>query len=115
MRRLLALLTALLAGLVGLALVFTDYGPGRTEAARAWVGGGFYVAAGLLVGLIHARGRALRWAVVTAWGMVVLGLVGVWVSATDSASGDWSLALLYLLGPLACALLGIKLGSAIAR
>ncbi len=115
MRRLLALLAALLAGLVGLALVFTDYGPGRTEAARAWVGGGFYLAAGIVVGLLYARGRALRWAVATAWGMILLGMVGLWVSATDPASGDWSLALLFLLGPLACALLGIKLGSAIAR
>ncbi len=115
MRRLLALLAALLAGLVGLALVFTDVGPGRTEAARAWVGGGFYLAAGILVGLLHARGGPLRWAAATAWGMVLLGVVGIWVSATDPASGDWSLAFLFLLGPLACALLGIKLGSAIAR
>jgi hypothetical protein len=42
--------------------------------------------------------------------MVLLGILGSWISATDPTSGDWSLALTFLLGPLACALFGGWLG-----
>jgi hypothetical protein len=110
MRKLLLVLIVIVAGVVGLALVFTDIGPGRTGVARGVVGAVFFLLAGGLVGWINVRGRPLLWAAATSWGMVLLGILGSWISATDPTSGDWSLALTFLLGPLACALFGGWLG-----
>lgn len=113
MRSLLTVLIVLAAGIVGLGLVFTDIGPARTEAARLWTGGAFYFLAGLLVGWVNGPGSGRRWAASTAWGMILLGAAGVWISLTDPASGDLGLAFLFLLGPLASALLGGTVGAAL--
>lgn len=114
MRTLLTVLIVLAAGVVGLGLVFTDLGPGRTGAARVWTGGLFYFLAGTLVGWLNGGSAGRRWAATTAWGMILLGAVGLWISLTDPASGDLALALLFLLGPLGSALLGGTLGAALA-
>lgn len=114
MRKLLTVLIVLAAGIAGLGLVFTDLGPGDTEAARLWTGGVFYFLAGSLVGWLNGGRSGRRWAAATAWGMILLGVVGVWISLTDPASADLRLALLFLLGPLGAALLGGALGAALA-
>jgi peptidoglycan/LPS O-acetylase OafA/YrhL len=115
MKRLLLILIVIVAGIVGLALVFTGVGPGRTGTARVALGAIAYLVLGGLVGALAGSDRSLRWAGATAWAMILLGIVGVWVSATDPVSGDWGLALLFLLGPLACALLGGWLGGRVRR
>jgi hypothetical protein len=92
MKKLIMILIVIAAGIIGLALVFTDIGPGRTGVARIAVGAVFFLIAGALVGWLASGGRPMRWA--------------AWISATDPASGDWGLALTFLFGPLVCALLG---------
>jgi peptidoglycan/LPS O-acetylase OafA/YrhL len=115
MRKLLLVLIVIVAGVIGLALVFTDIGPGRTGFSRGVFGAIFFLLAGALVGWINVGGRPLPWAAATAWGMMLLGVLGSWISATDPASGDWSLALTFLFGPLACALIGGWLGWRVHR
>jgi peptidoglycan/LPS O-acetylase OafA/YrhL len=106
---------ALVAGLVGLALVFTDIGPSDTLTGRTTTGALFFVLAGLVLGLMHPRGRGWLLSGLVAWGMVALGLVGVAVSIRDPASGDLGLALTFLTGPLVCALIGGLVGAKLVR
>lgn len=108
-------LIVIAAGIVGLALVFTDIGPGRTGVQRIGLGAVFFLLAGGLLGWLGSGGKPMRWAGASAWGMILLGIVGVWISATDPSSGDWGLALLFLFGPLVCALLGGWLGGRLPR
>jgi peptidoglycan/LPS O-acetylase OafA/YrhL len=115
MKKLIMILIVIAAGIIGLALVFTDIGPGRTGVARIAVGAVFFLIAGALVGWLASGGRPMRWAGATAWGMILLGIVGSWISATDPASGDWGLALTFLFGPLVCALLGGWVGGRLHR
>jgi len=115
MKTVLSLLLVVLAGLVGLALVFTDVIPISLGPARVAFGAGFYILAGFLLGRWNAKGRPLAWAASAAWGLVLLGAVGLWTSVNDPPSGDYGLALLFLLGPLASALGGGWLGRGAAR
>ena len=98
----------LLAGLVGLALVFSDLpiGPGLGLVS---LGGLFYLAIGFTLTRWHRGARPLLWGLAPGWGLGLLGLIGVWVSATDPPSGHWSLAFLFLLGPAAAGLAGAAL------
>lgn len=111
MRTLSSLLVVVVAGLVGLALVFTDLIPIPPGWVRIALGAAFYVLAGWLLGRLNARGRPLRWALGAGWGLILLGLVGLWISFTDPASGDFALAALFLLGPATASLLGGWLAS----
>lgn len=105
----------LLAGLIGLALVFTDVGPSDTLVGRTMAGALFFVLAGLLLGLMNPRGRVWLLSGLAAWGMAALGVVGVAASISDPASGDLGLALAFVAGPLICALIGGFVGSRLAR
>lgn len=111
MKTTLSLLIVAAAGLAGLALVFTDVVPVPLGVPRILTGAVFYLAVGFALARMHRDGRPLAWAIAAGWGPILLGLVGVWVSLTDRASGDWALALLFLAGP------GISagLGSTVAR
>ena len=103
MKRFLSVLLVLLSGLVGLSLVFTDWVPVPLGTGRVAIGAAFYLVVGFLVARWNAGGRPLGWSLATAWGLALLGIVGLWVTLTDPASGDWTLAALFLAGPLACA------------
>lgn len=87
-----------LSGLVGLALVFRDLpispGPGLVA-----LGGLFYLGVGFTLTKWHNGRRPLVWGLAPGWGLVLLGIVGVWTTITDPASGHWTLALVFLLGP----------------
>lgn len=115
MKKLLMTLIVIAAGIVGLALVLTDIGPGRTGMGRVAVGAVFFLLIGVLLGWLGSGGKPVRWAGAAAWGMILLGIVGVWISATDPASGDWGLAFTFLFGPLACAVIGGWLGGRLHR
>ena len=103
-----SIVMCLLAGLVGLALVFRDLpvGPGAGLIA---LGGLFYLAVGFALTRWHRGARPLLWGLAPGWGPGLLGLIGVWVSATDPSSGHWALALLFLLGPAVAGLAGVSL------
>lgn len=106
MKKLLMVLIVIAAGIVGLALVFTDIGPGRTGMGRVVVGAVFFLLVGVLLGWLGSDGKPMRWAGAPTWGLILLGIIGLWISATDPASGDWGLAFMFLFGPLVCALIG---------
>jgi len=61
--------------------------------------------AALLTWWNGGRGLAI-WAIVPSWGLGLLGLVGVWISIQDPPSGDWGVAMLFLLGPTLSGLAG---------
>lgn len=111
MKTVLSLLAVLAAGVAGLALVFTDLVPVPVGFERVAVGALLYVAAGYLVARWNADGRPLGWALATAWGLGLLGAVGLWITLTDPASGHLVLALTFLLGPALAALAGGVLGA----
>jgi len=111
MKTLLSVLTVIVAGVVGLSLVFTDLLPVAPGGGRVVAGGIFYLAIGFLLARVHAAGRPLRWAVASAWGLMLLGVIGVWISMTDRSSGDWTLALLFLVGPAVAAGVGGAFGA----
>ncbi len=115
LRLIAALLVAVSAGLLGLAFVFTDLGPATSGSGRALSGGASFLAAGVAIGLLYARGRWWLLAGLASSGMILLGLVGLVVSLTDPASADLRLSLLFLLGPLASALLGGYAGAFLRR
>lgn len=106
MKTALAVLIVLIAGLVGLALVFTDWIPLPLGWPRLLGGAAFYFAVGLALGRLRGGRRPIAWAVFATWGLIALGLVGLWISFTDPASGDLELAFVFLLGPAAAAALG---------
>ena len=111
MRILWSFLLVALAGLVGLALVFTDVVPVPPGWMRIAAGAAFYFLVGWILGRLNASRRPLRWALGAGWGLILLGIVGVWISAADPASGDFALAALFLLGPATASLVGGWLAS----
>lgn len=111
MKTLLSFLLVLVAGVAGLALVFTDLIPVPPGWARIAAGAVLYVAAGWILGRLNTGRRPLRWALGAAWGLILLGGVGLWISLTDPASGDLALAALFVLGPATAALVGGWLAS----
>ncbi len=115
MRIVLSILLAGIAGVVGLALVFTDMVPLPLGLVRVVAGGLFYALVGFVLGRWHAGRRPVAWGVAAAWGLILLGAKGTWVSLTDPASGDLPLALLFLVGAPSAAAGGAWLGSANGR
>ncbi len=111
MKTLVSLVLVVLAGLVGLALVFTDLIPLPPGWIRIGVGALFYLAVGWILGRLNVGRRPLGWALGAGWGLILLGAVGVWISATDRASGDLALAALFLFGPATAAVVGGWLAS----
>ena len=95
---LVSVIVCLLAGLAGLALVFRDLpvGPGPGLIA---LGGLLYFSAGFGLARWHGGARPLLCGMAPGWGLALLGAIGIWVTVTDPPSGDWGLALLFLLGP----------------
>jgi hypothetical protein len=111
----LATLLALLVGLAGLGLVFTDIGPGGTGAGRVVTGAALFFLGGLGVGLLAPEGRAWLLAGACAWGLLLLGGMGLWLTLTSPASGDPALAALFVLGPLTASLAGGLVGARLRR
>lgn len=115
MKTIFAVTIVVLAGLVGLALVFTDVVPIRLGLPRILLGAAFYLAVGFGLARLRVDAKPLTWALAAGWGPVLLGIVGLWVSVTDPASGDWGLAVLFLLGPGAAAALGAGVAAKLGR
>jgi len=111
MKTLLSVFAVIVAGLIGLSLVFTDLLPVTGGGGRVIAGAVFYLVVGFLLARLNAGGRPLRWALASAWGLILLGVIGVWISMTDRGSRDWTLALLFLIGPAVAAGAGGALGA----
>lgn len=71
----LAVIIALMVGVIGLWAVFSDIGPRDSIATRWLITGLVYAAGAMAVGFLVPR----RWylALLTAWGPLVLGLIGL--------------------------------------
>jgi hypothetical protein len=66
---------ALVLGFFGLSLLFSDLGPGESWTDRLAITAAFYVASGLVIGYLNPK----LWMIagLTAWGAVLLGIVGL--------------------------------------
>lgn len=106
---------ALALGALGIYLVFVDIGPTETEAGRLLTGVVLFLVAGLALGFLNPEGRAWLLSGLAAWGLVLLGGYGLWLSLTHPPSADLQLAVTFLVGPLTLALLGGWLGARLRR
>lgn len=111
MKTLFAVLICVLAGLVGLAFVFRDL-PIDPGPALIGLAGVFYIIVGFALTKLDGGRRPLLWGTVPGWGLAILGFAGVWTTIADPPSGDWTLALLFLLGPGVAGVLGASLAKA---
>lgn len=111
----LTVILALAVGALGILYVFMDIGPTRTELGRLLTGVALFLVAGLVLGLLNPEGRAWLLSGIAAWGLILLGGYGLWISLTHPPSADLGLALLFLIGPLGLALLGGWLGARLRR
>jgi hypothetical protein len=106
MKTILSLLIVIAAGLAGLAFVFTDVLVLPPGIGRISLAGVFFILVGYVLAKMNAGRRPRVWAMASGWGLEILGVIGLWISITQPASGDLGLALLFLLGPGIAALLG---------
>ena len=102
-----SVLFALVVGLFGLSLFFSDFGPGETIAVRFLIAGLVFLFSGLVIGLINPRSWLLSGMV--GWGGFLLSLLGMF------RLEDVPLALLTLVVSLGPAFLGGYTGSLISR
>ncbi len=108
MRAFLSTLVCILGGLVGLALVFRDL-PIPPGLGLVALGALFYLGIAFALTKWNGGRRPLVWGIAPGWGLGLLGVVGVWTTITDPPSGQWTLALLFLLGPALAGLTGTML------
>lgn len=106
---------ALVLGALGILYVFMDIGPTETEAGRLLTGIVLFLAAGLGLGFLNPEGRAWLLSGIAAWGLMLLGGYGLWISVTHPPSADLGLALTFLVGPLGLTLAGGWLGARLRR
>ncbi len=111
----LTIVLGLAVGAIGILYVFMDVGPTETDAGRLLTGVALFLVAGLVLGLLNPEGRAWLLSGIAAWGLMLLGGYGLWISLTHPPSADLRLALTFLVGPLALALFGGWLGARLRR
>ena len=100
----LAVIIALAVGVIGLWAVFSDIGPKDSMAARWLMTSLVYAAGAMAVGFLVPR----RWylALLTAWGPLVLGLIGLTVKLINGRPVPyWRFLALTILGVPGAALL----------
>ena len=105
----LAVIIALMIGVIGLWAVFSDIGPKDSIATRWLVTSLVYAAGAMAVGFLVPR----RWylALLTAWGPLVLGLMGLAVKPVNARPIPyWRFLALTILGVPGFALLFGYLG-----
>ena len=69
MKTFLSIMTVLIAGFVGLGLVFSNVVPIPVGLIRAAFGIGFYVVVGFVLAKWNSGWRLLGWAVAAGWGL----------------------------------------------
>lgn len=106
---------ALGIGLLGLGIVFADTPFTETATRRLLSGVILFFGSGLLIGLLSPEGRGWLVAGLGAWGLMLLGTTGLWLSVTNPPSADYPLALTYLTGPVSLTLIGGYLGARLRR
>lgn len=111
----LTVVLGLALGALGVLYVFLDLGPTETATGRMVTGIALFLGAGLALGLLNPEGRAWLLSGIAAWGLLLLGGYGLWLSLTHPPSADLGLALTFLVGPLALALAGGWLGARLRR
>lgn len=102
-------------GALGILYVFLDLGPTGTETGRLVTGVALFLGAGLALGALNPEGRAWMLSGIAAWGLILLGGYGLWLSLTHPPSADLTLALTFLVGPLGLSLAGGWLGARLRR
>ncbi|MFQ5679420.1 MAG: hypothetical protein ACE5HP_08165 [Gemmatimonadota bacterium] len=102
-------------GLLGPGIVFADTPLTETATGRLLSGVLLFFGSGLLLGLLNPEGRGWIAAGLAAWGLMLLGAVGLWLSATHPPSANYALALTFLAGPVSLALGGGYLGARLRR
>ncbi len=114
MRMVLAVIIALLAGLLGLSFVFSDPGPGESLMWRLAEAALLFFFSGVLTGYLYSR--SWRLAGLAAWGAVLLALASLLSAAGEGLTGGELVQLLaLLLVPLGLALAGGYLGALLFR
>ncbi len=121
LRTLIFVILALVLGVVGLSMVFSNLGPGESETSRVFVAVLFFFLCGLGIGYFNPRAWIISG--LSAWGGLLFGLF-LTVSAV-SKYGSYAFAaqqppyisvgLLTLLLPVSLALLGGYVGSRLRR
>lgn len=111
----LTVLLGLALGALGILYVFLDLGHTGTPVGRVLTGVALFLGAGLVLGLLNPEGRAWLLSGIAAWGLLLLGGYGLWLSLTHPPSADLPLAVAFLVGPLALALAGGWLGARLRR
>lgn len=106
---------ALGIGLLGLGIVFTDTPLTETATGRLLSGVTLFFGSGLILGLLNPEGRGWIVAGLGAWGLMLLGAMGLWLSVANPPSADYPLSLTFLAGPLSLALGGGYLGARLRR
>jgi hypothetical protein len=109
-------LIALLLGLFGLSLFFSDLGPGETWTRRLVIAALLFFLSGLFIGYLNPK----LWIIagLTAWGPVLFGstgLINILSGAVPSLGIVWVQVLAMLLLPLGLALLGAYVGALVGR
>lgn len=121
LKTLVFVILALVLGVVGLSMVFSNLGPGESETSRVFIAAIFFFLCGLGIGYFNSR----AWIVsgLSAWGGILFGLLLIVSAMSKYGSKAFaaqqppyiSAGLLILLLPVSLALLGGYVGSRLRR
>jgi peptidoglycan/LPS O-acetylase OafA/YrhL len=102
-------LAILTAGVLGLALIFLDFGVATTPSQRTVIAALYFFAAGALCAVLGRGKRVWLWAGLVTWATTTLGFVGLLVSLANPESADLPL-IIKLFGPVPFSLTGAVAG-----
>jgi len=116
-----AVAVAVVLGFGGLALVFSDLGPGESWPLRITTAVVFFLVSGAFIGFAHPKGWLI--AMLTAWGAVLMGAFITLIAIAYYGRGAFAATeppfitsgLTMIFGSLGSTLLGALLGKMLSR